>query len=226
MTRDPSPDPHLTPDGSFTLYSVRYGQHYHSRHGAQTQSERVYLEGTRTHLHPSPHVLEVGFGVGLNFLTTLRNAVSRGVSLNYLAFEFDPVPLDVLARLSSNHPLFDHPVWQGILSRWGSSFTFSLEHTTVSVQVQDVTQAVFPENLFSAVYLDGFSPKSNPEVWTSGFCHSVASALVSGGWLSTYSSSGTVRRALVEAGLEVHKCTGLAGKREYVTAQKPVEAVL
>ncbi|MBB6097712.1 tRNA U34 5-methylaminomethyl-2-thiouridine-forming methyltransferase MnmC [Deinobacterium chartae] len=211
--------PLFTPDGSLTLYSERFGQHYHSRHGAATQARVVYLEGTRTHLHPAPRVLEVGFGAGLNFLTTLSSALERGRALDYLAFEFDPLPAALLAELHAQHPLAGHPLWQAVLKTWGpGGLQLETPELRLEVRVQDVTGAALPERWASALYLDGFSPAANPEVWTPDFCARLAAALVPGGWLATYSAAGAVRRALAAAGLEVHKHRGLAGKREFVTA--------
>ncbi|GGJ30550.1 tRNA (5-methylaminomethyl-2-thiouridine)(34)-methyltransferase MnmD [Deinococcus roseus] len=210
-----------TPDGSLTVFSEKYQQHYHSSHGAQTQANVVYLQGSRTHLHPAPKVLEVGFGVAMNFLTTLQDAVSRGVPLHYLAFEFDPVPAEMLREYTQAHPMSGHAVWQKVLELWGQSFQFVLENITVEVRVEDVTRAEFPEDWATGFYLDGFSIAVNPEVWTPEFCKKVASSMQVGAHLATYSAAGAVRRALQDAGLIVSKHKGLTGKREFATAEKP-----
>lgn len=209
-----------TPDGSPTVYSQRFQQHYHSKHGAQTQAQVVYLQGSRTHQHAAPQVLEVGFGVAMNFLTTLQNVTDRDVHLHYLAYEFDPVPAGVLADYTRSHPLFDHLVWQEVLKHWGTPFCFTLAKVTVEVRVEDVTRAKLPLDWATGVYLDGFSIAANPEVWTPEFCQQVAESMQPGGHLATYSAAGAVRRALQAAGLKVSKHKGLAGKREFVTAEK------
>jgi tRNA U34 5-methylaminomethyl-2-thiouridine-forming methyltransferase MnmC len=221
---DPQPTLETTPDGSVTVYSPRYAQHYHSKHGAQSQSQIVYLEGTRTHLHPDPHVLEVGFGVGLNFLTTLQSVLERKVKLHYIAFEFDPVQPELLEQAQAQHPFAENVVWQDVLTRWGDSFSYERDGIRLEVICEDVTETPLPSAWATAVYLDGFSPAANPEVWSESFCATVAAAMRPEAWLSTYSSSGQVRRALAAAGLEVHKQSGfdlgLLGKREFVVAQK------
>ena len=209
-----------TPDGSLTVFSQKYQQHYHSSHGAQTQAQVVYLQGSQTHLHPDPKVLEVGFGVAMNFLTTLQDVVTRNIPLHYLAFEVDPVPAHVLREYTQAHPMFDHPVWQKVLEVWGKSFQISEGQITVQVRVEDVTVADFPVSWASGFYLDGFSIAVNPEVWTPEFCTKVASSMQVGAHLATYSAAGAVRRALQDAGLKVTKHKGLTGKREFVTAEK------
>jgi len=212
---------HPTPDGSATVYSSRYGQHYHSRHGAQTQARVVYLEGSKTHQNPAPHVLEVGFGVGLNFLTTLQNALERNVPLHYIALEFDPVPAEVLEAAQAKNPAALNGIWHDVLTRWGESFSYKRDHIQLEVLCEDVTETDLPLEWATAVYLDGFSPEVNPEIWTLETARKLARAMRPGGWLATYSAAGTVRRALEGAELEVHKRQGMAGKREFITAVKP-----
>lgn len=212
---------HSTPDGSATVYSSRYGQHYHSRHGAQTQARVVYLEGSKTHQNASPHVLEVGFGVGLNFLTTFTNALKRNVPLHYIALEFDPVPAEVLEAAQAKNLAASSSIWHDILTRWGESFSYKRDNIQLEVLCEDVTEIELPLEWASAVYLDGFSPEVNPEIWTPETARKLARAMRPGGWLATYSAAGTVRRALEGVGLEVHKRQGMAGKREFITALKP-----
>ena len=60
-----------TLDGSFTLLNEAQHVYYHSFYGAVGESKHVFLESTRIkQLQPPWHVLELGFGTGLNFLLT------------------------------------------------------------------------------------------------------------------------------------------------------------
>lgn len=208
-----------TPDGDLTLFHPRYGEHYSSRHGPQAQSETVFVRGSGTHLHPAPRVLEVGFGLGLNFRTTLRFAPR----VEYLAYEAHPLPSTWLRAVSAAET---HPCWLALLDAWDEAAARgSLELTAGGAHLQlyfgDVTQASLPANWASAVYLDGFSPAKNPEVWTPSFTARLAGSLLPGGRLATYSAAGAVRRALASAGLRVEKRSGLRGKREFVVATRP-----
>ena len=55
-----------TEDGSPTLYSPRFSEHYHSTRGALSESRHVFIDhGLATLTLPSPiRVLEYGFGLG------------------------------------------------------------------------------------------------------------------------------------------------------------------
>lgn len=214
-----------TPDGSSTAYSARFSQAYSSRHGARSQAETVFVRGTATDRHPAPRVLEIGFGLGHNLRATLA-LLQPNTPLEYHAFELFPVPSHVLRDVCASQD----PFWQATVDGWsvfdhGGGPPARLQLTssgrTLVIEQDDVSLARLPTNWASAVYLDGFSPRVNPELWTPAFCARLAASLAPGGRLATYSAAGHVRRALSAAGLEVSKRRGLAGKREFVVAHKP-----
>lgn len=211
-----------TPDGGVTLFNGRYGEHYSSRHGPQAQSETVFVRGTQTDTAPSAHVLEVGFGLGLNFRTTLQLRGER--PLHYLAYEAYPVSAEMLRQVSAE---VTHPLWLDVLDGWDAGAAagrLQVRRGGVELTVifADITAAALPPGWASAIYLDGFSPTKNPEVWTPEFVARLAASLQTGGCLATYSAAGAVRRALSAAGLRVEKRRGLSGKREFVVAHKPL----
>lgn len=66
-----------TADGSPTIYSHRFDEIYHSRHGAIQESQHVFIK-MGLHFQALKNerirILEVGMGTGLNvFLTLLAN---------------------------------------------------------------------------------------------------------------------------------------------------------
>ncbi|GMA17423.1 hypothetical protein E5F05_11240 [Deinococcus metallilatus] len=210
----------LTPAGSRTALSARFGEAYGSRHGAAAQARHVFVEGTGTHRHPAPRVLEVGFGLGVNFRATLAEVVRRGVPLDYLAYEFDPAPAEVLRAVGEGGEGAEHPAWAALLKGWGqaSPLLVQVPGATLTVHFTDVREADLPHGWASALYLDGFSPARNPEVWTPALAARLARALAPGGLLATYSAAGHVRRTLAGAGLKVEKRPGPPGKRECLRA--------
>lgn len=208
-----------TPDGSRTAFSARFGEAYGSRHGAQTQARHVFVEGTGTHGHPAPRVLEVGFGLGVNFRATLADTAARGVALDYVAYEFDPAPANWLREVSVGEPGADHPAWQAMLAQWPKApLRIEAQNVRLTVHFADVLAADLPQGWATALYLDGFSPSRNPEVWTPEFVARLAGALAPGGILATYSAAGHVRRSMAAAGLNVERRPGAPGKRECLRA--------
>jgi len=65
----------LTADGSKTVYSTRFGEHYHSTFGAANESNHVFIEaGYCAATVDTVSVLEIGFGTGLNAWLSLQQA--------------------------------------------------------------------------------------------------------------------------------------------------------
>ena len=63
-----------TDDGSATLFVPELNEHYHSTKGARTESQHIFINmGLKASAAPSPHILEIGFGTGLNAWLTVAD---------------------------------------------------------------------------------------------------------------------------------------------------------
>ncbi len=228
------PEIRMTEDGFHTLYSKRYGQTYHSIHGVLQEAQHVFIDGCRIERlldeRRQVDILEVGFGTGFNFLLSASRALEFGKALHYTALENDLPDPALMRRL--NHRQLPHirplrarlwrelevPVLENPLTvNFGNNLILTLFP-------DDATRAVLEPEAFDAVFLDAFSPDSNPDLWTEKFMKKLFNALKPGGILGTYSSRGPVRRALRSAGFDVHKRPGPPGKREVLSAVKPFSA--
>lgn len=234
----------VTADGSKTLTSSEFGETYGSRHGALTEAVHVFLRGSgvadRLAGGRPTRVLEVGFGTGLNFLVTAAAAVEHGAGLHYTALE--RAPLDS-ATLRQVHALSSLPAtlidefigWVDSLADPPAQGTHTLAGGGFATVVLDLIIGEATRSLgddlggragdavatFDAIYLDGFSPRANPDLWSQAFLTRLAAGLAPGGMLVTFSVSGAVRRALAAAGLEVRKQPGPpGGKPEMLAARR------
>lgn len=217
-------EPMLTSDGSSTLIHPVFKEAYSSAHGAWMQANELYLQLSQTHLHPNPQVLEVGFGLGMNFRATLQNALERGVQLEYLSYELFPVSKEILASIEV--PILSRAakIWSKLLETWPSSPTsdgLSLNGDWGKLQIHfsDVLTSNFPLNYANAIYFDPFSPEVNPEPWRVEICRKLYQAAKVNARLATYSVAGTVRRNLMAAGFEVERVKGV-GKKQWLVAKK------
>lgn len=217
-----------TADGFATLFSTRYGQTYHSRHGAGAEARHVFLDGAgvsaRLDTGQPTQILEVGFGTGLNFLLTAQHALATGAPLTFISLERDVLTADTLRSLNYAEHI-DRSLVDALLDWRGrlpdavppGRYRASVGTASLTLIVGDATDAVLPQDC-DAVYLDAFSPDANPELWTPAFCRRLHGTLKPGGRLATYSVRRSVRDALAGAGFDVHKRPGPPGKRECLVA--------
>lgn len=101
-----------TEDGSLTLRVPELDEHYHSVHGAIQEARHIFLRAgidhykgrlQQNHAEPLPlHILEAGFGTGLNAYLTLLHAEEIQVPVCYHSLEKYPLPPEETARL--NYP--------------------------------------------------------------------------------------------------------------------------
>ena len=224
--------PVISEDGSATAYSDTFQQTYHSTHGALTESRLVYLQnsGIADALRQGQpcRVLEVGFGLGLNFITTAVEALQSGATLHYVALERDLISASVFRALNYGELLPEaHALTDALAAKLENSMDGNLyfRHGLIELTVLhgDALQAELPGEV-DAVYQDAFSPDTNGELWTTDFLRRLCDALKPGGTLTTYCVKGDVRRALGECGMQVRKLPGPPGKREVLLATKPAGA--
>lgn len=205
--------PVTTEDGSVTYHNSRVNATYRSVHGAASESRHVFLRGTRLETRPSPwRVLELGFGTGLNFATTLEAALAHGVELHYTSLEPNLIPSELWLipeawrSLTPDEPFRIGPVTLTIVrSRWQ-------EYTPLAAS-------------FDAVYHDPFGPGAAPECWEAPCFAWSHAAIAPEGVLATFGASSAARRALKAAGYLVGSQPGAGGKREMTVASKSAEAI-
>ena len=78
-----------TEDGSTTLFVPELNEHYHSVKGARTESQHIFIDmGLKASAATLPHILEIGFGTGLNALLTLETAGLEQRPVHYTGINF------------------------------------------------------------------------------------------------------------------------------------------
>ena len=215
----------ITADGSHTLAIPELGLTYHSHHGAVQESMHVYIDAGLLYLinakdlAPVVHILEIGFGTGLNALLSVREAIKHRRHIHYTAIE--KYPLTELEAQQLNHgrilnmqlqfEQIHHAPWEQavVLHPY-----FTLEKKQRSLP------GSIGSNGIHCIYFDAFSPTAQPEMWTQDFFELLYQGLLPGGILLTYCSKSSIRKAMVAAGFRVSKIQGPWGKREMVRAEK------
>lgn len=207
------------------LYSSTFDDLYHSRDDALGQVQHVFLAGNglpgrwqgRDHFT----VLETGFGAGLNFLATWaawRDDPQRSTRLHFVSCELNPFRAADLARIHARWPQFaalaaelqaQWPVLAPGLHRLnldGGRVTLTLFLGSAGDGLAQIVACA------DALYLDGFAPDRNPELWSVRIFHLLARLAAPDATLATWSVAGTVREGLRRAGFEVEKARGFGTK--------------
>ena len=215
-----------------TPVSEKYGDVYHSAAGGHDQTRHVFLAGNglpeRWQGRDSFSILETGFGLGLNFMATWlvwRNDPQRCRTLEFISVEKHP--------FSSSDLAIAHAAWRefaelsAVLCE-GWPPLVPGEHRIELDSGRCILRLVFGDAMeqlprldaaADAIYLDGFSPARNPELWSPDVCRALARLARQGATLATWSVAGQVRRSLSAAGFVLEKRPGFAGKRQMLAGR-------
>lgn len=213
----------LTADGSKTIQIEDWNEQYHSKHGAIQEAYHVFIsQGLGLFQNRDIHILEIGFGTGLNALITLLEAPKLNLTVDYAGIEAFPVSLEEVSQLDYCKQLdclgqqetfqkMHRDPWEEKLS---ITDTFTL--LKQKKDFRDIDEA----NLFNLVYFDAFGARVQPELWTEDIFSRMYTALKKEGVLVTYAAKGSVRRAMQAVGFSVERLPGPPGKREMLRATK------
>ena len=210
-----------------------FGDVYHAEAGALEQARHVFLAGNGLPARWGGRqrfvILETGFGLGNNFLAswaTWRGAseAERCERLVFVSIEKHPATREDLARAHAVSPLRE--LAQQLIAAWPPatpnlhSLSFEQGRVQLLLAFGDVA-ALLPEIQaeVDAFYLDGFSPALNPQMWQPRVIKRIGRLAAPAATAATWSAAGAVRSALVEAGFEVERVPGFAGKRDMTIAR-------
>lgn len=210
-----------------------YNDVYHSLSGAMGQADSVFLDGNglpeRWRGRAQFTICETGFGLGNNFLTTWyrwRQDTQRSHKLHFVSFEAHPLyPTDLELQLQRTAPELQ-PLAQKLIQQWphllpgvhrlefdGGDVTLTLVFGRIekTASLVDVRADAF--------FLDGFSPRLNPAMWTPFVFSQLVRMAAPAATLATWCTAGAVRRGLQNAGFILEKRPGFAFKREMLMGQ-------
>ncbi len=215
--------PFTTADGSSTLLSTQYNAHYHSLHGAITESMHIFIEtGLMKIRENCISIIEVGFGTGLNAALTAQRAREMGVRVVYHTLELHPLSADEYQQLNYSTVLPNETAtdWEKICSAEWDLPTNISENFTIKKINADFTLWK-PDAKYHLIYFDAFAPDDQPEMWSTEQFEKLFNALHPNGMLVTYSVKGIVKKALTEVGFNLERLDGPPGKKHMLRATKP-----
>jgi len=206
--------------------STLYDDVYKSRAGAFAEAVGVFVDGARLperwRRAPRFTVLELGFGLGVNFLAALRTwrgDPDRSGRLHFVSLEGHLLAARELARAHEALAVEGDDA-RRLRERWPlptpglHRIAFEGGRVTLTVAIGDV-DTLLPRLAVAAdaFFLDGFAPDRNPAMWAATNMRRLARIAAPGATLATYSTAARVRDALHAAGFSTRVLPGVGSKR-------------
>jgi tRNA 5-methylaminomethyl-2-thiouridine biosynthesis bifunctional protein len=213
-----------------TPFSPVYDDIYHSAAGALAQARHVFVGGNGLPLRWRGKrlftVLETGFGIGGNFLATWaawRADPARSERLAFVSVEKHPFLADDLralhARIVADATIA--ALATQLTDAWPlplpgiNRLEFEGGRVTLTIAFGDALD-LLPKLWLraNALYLDGFAPAKNPDLWSPPVFKALARLSDEHATLATYTCASHVRRGLEAVGFECSNAPGFDGKRD------------
>ncbi|MDH1630635.1 bifunctional tRNA (5-methylaminomethyl-2-thiouridine)(34)-methyltransferase MnmD/FAD-dependent 5-carboxymethylaminomethyl-2-thiouridine(34) oxidoreductase MnmC [Pseudomonas mosselii] len=166
---------------------------------------------------------ETGFGTGMNFFCAwqlfdeLAHAEAR---LHFVSVEKYPLSRADLERAMQLWPAlaaFTRPLLDQYVAIHPGFQQLSLDdgRVTLTLMIGDALEQLPQlDARIDAWFLDGFAPAKNPDMWTPELFAQLARLSYPGTTLGTFTTTGWVRRSLIEAGFTMKKVPGIGKKWE------------
>jgi tRNA 5-methylaminomethyl-2-thiouridine biosynthesis bifunctional protein len=211
-------------------YSRVFDDVYFSDKSGLEETRYVFLEQNALHERFSALadggrlvIGETGFGTGLNFLCAWQlfeqHAVA-GARLHFVSVEKYPLSLPDLQRALALWPelkrFADQLLAQYVTIHHGfQRLTLDNGRVTLTLLIGDALEQLPQlDAQVDAWFLDGFAPAKNPDMWTAELFAELARLAAPGSTISTFTSTGWVRRLLNGAGFKMKRTPGIGHKWE------------
>jgi tRNA 5-methylaminomethyl-2-thiouridine biosynthesis bifunctional protein len=171
---------------------------------------------------------ETGFGTGLNFLCAWQlfeqHAVA-GARLHFVSVEKYPLsPADLQRALALWPELqtFAEPLLKQYIAIHQGFQRLVLDNgrVTLTLLIGDALEQLPQlDAQVDAWFLDGFAPAKNPDMWTAELFAELARLAAPGSTISTFTSTGWVRRLINAAGFKMKRTPGIGHKWEILRGE-------
>lgn len=198
-----------TNDGSNTLYSSKYDQHYHNvDEGAINESlYKHIIPALEFHKDKSElNILDICFGLGYNTLSTIYFIKKH--KLNFKVNIYSPeLDGDLIKSLSD----FEYPKefedFKEIINCVSNTNKYEDDFIKIEVHVGDARDYIrsFESDFFDIIYQDAFSSEVNMELWTKEYFDDLYKISNEDSIMTTYAIATPVRLSMYEAKYNIYE---------------------
>ncbi|MGF7115688.1 tRNA 5-methylaminomethyl-2-thiouridine biosynthesis bifunctional protein [Pseudomonas laurylsulfatiphila] len=171
---------------------------------------------------------ETGFGTGLNFLCAwqvFEQHAAASARLHFVSVEKYPLSPADLQRALALWPelkVFTDQLLEQYVAIHQGFQRLTLDHgrVTLTLLIGDALEQLPQlDARIDAWFLDGFAPAKNPDMWTAELFAELARLAAPGASISTFTSTGWVRRLLNTAGFKMKRTPGIGHKWEILRGE-------
>lgn len=210
--------------------SCTYNESYFSIHGGVEEKKHVFLQGNNLpkawENKENFTICELGFGTGLNFLSTWRmyeKSEQKSKILHFISIENEPLcPKDLELSNQKYQELL--PYVKKLLKKYPKPIKgihyISFDNVKLLLCFGDVKEVL--KSLTCRVdvwFMDGFSPKKNFDMWDEQTIFYIKNLSNKTATLTTYSVASGFRNNLQNAGFEIEKKPGFGMKKHMLFAK-------
>ena len=198
-----------TKDGSNTLFSSKYDQHFHN------PDDGAINEALSKHVLPTfkfqedkkeLKILDICFGIGYNTFTTLNYIIKHNLDKKVSIYSPE---LD--GDLVKSLEYFEFPKEfediKYIIKEVSKNLKYEDEKIKIEVNIGDAREYIktLEKQSFDIIYQDAFSSEVNTELWTKEYFDDIYSLCNSDCVMSTYSVATPIRLSMNEAGFFIYE---------------------
>lgn len=184
-----------TKDGSVSFINEKYSETYHSVSGAIEESFEKFAKPCS--IKPGFKILDICFGIGYNSLA----AISLSENIEIIGIENDKEIIKKINEVSVPEKFIEK---YDIIKKAAEKLSYQDDKLKIKIIIRDAREEIKKlKNNFDCVFLDPFSPKKCPELWTEDFFRDIFKVMKKCSILTTYSCAKIVRDNLKKAGFHV-----------------------
>ena len=217
-----------TKDGSNTLFSKLYNQHYHN------PDDGAINEALSKHIIPAftfhkdkfeLNILDICFGIGYNTFSTIYYCIQNNldVKLNFYSPELDGNLVKSLENFQFPKE-FDNI--KHIIDSIAKTFKYEDEKIKIEVFIGNARDYIksLKENSFDIIYQDAFSSDVNFELWTKEYFDDIYKLCKEDCIMSSYAIATPIRLSMYEANFLIYEHRPV--KRKITLATKKEQNLL
>ena len=213
-----------TKDGSNTLFSNKYNQHYHNLDdGAINEALTKHIIPTFFYHQNKKEltILDICFGIGYNTFSTIYYCLSNNldIKLNFYSPELDG---DLIKSLKDFPFPKEFENIKHIINSISQTCKYEDEKIKIEVFIGDARDYIksLEKNSFDIVFQDAFSSEVNFELWTKEYFDDIFKLCKEDSIMSSYAVATPIRLSMYEANFFIYQHIPIKRKITIATKNK------